>query len=65
VLVAAVVLARRYLAGGGGDARLVRVANVLTGASFRAAREKLAALRRYEADEVDGASATVPDAPAS
>jgi hypothetical protein len=65
VLVAAVALARRYLAGGGGDARLVRVANVLTGASFSAAREKLAALRRYESDEGDDGSATVPEAAAS
>ncbi len=65
VLVVAIVLARRYLAGGGGDARLARMANVLTGASFRAAREKLAALRRYAAEDGDGDAATVPGAPAS
>ncbi len=65
VLAIALVLARRYLAGGGGDARFVRVANVLTGASFGAAREKLAALRRYAAEDGDAGSATVPGAPAS
>ncbi len=65
VLAIALVLARRYLAGGGGDARFVRVANVLTGASFGAAREKLAALQRYVAEDGDAGSATVPGAPAS
>jgi hypothetical protein len=64
-LLAAIVLARRYLASGGGDARLVRMANVLTGASFGAARERLAALRGYAAEEGDAGPATVPDAPAS